>query len=83
MSSRPVQLRPSLHSRVEKLEARADTHDVMAGQVKEMFEVFNFWRRIGRALNRWSVKIGAIAMGLIATLAALLTIWEKAAALLH
>lgn len=87
MSSRPVQLRPSLHERISTIEQERakdrEAHAVMADQVKEMYEVFDLSRKIGRALNRASVKIGAACFGLLGAAAAVLTIIEKAGQLFH
>jgi hypothetical protein len=86
MSSRPVQLRPSLHVRIETIEQERardrEAHALMADQVKEMYEVFDLTRKVFRWLNRAWVKISAAAIGVIGGLAALLTVIEKARQLL-
>lgn len=78
-----AKLRPSLHQRMEKLEQRADGHDIMAAQVKEMYEVFDSTRRFFHVLNRLWVKLAAGALGLVGFLAAVLTIAEKVRAFWH
>jgi hypothetical protein len=72
----------SAAERIAALEDRADGHDVMAGQVKEMYEVFDLTRKVFRGLNRASVKISALSLGLLGALATLLTIVEKGRQLL-
>ena len=79
--------RTSIGDRVAALEKRAEMHEdtfkPVAAQVKEMYEAFDTAKKVLGALNWLWVKVAAWCFGAIGALAALLTIWEKAAAILH
>lgn len=72
-----VQLRPTIHQRVDVLEEKAKNHEKMAPQVAEMYEVFDLTRKVFSGLNRASVKIAAALAGLTGAGAAVLTIIDK------
>ena len=74
--------RTTIGDRVAILERRADGHDVMAGQVKEMYDAFDTAKKVLGALNWLWVKVAVGCFGLVGALAAVLTIWEKLAAIL-
>lgn len=76
-----IRLRQTLHERVGRLEDRADGHDKMVEQVSEMYSAFKNAKVIAGFFNRfWSKALG-VMFALVGFLAALLTIWERAAAL--
>jgi hypothetical protein len=70
--------RATTHERLTALEERAKTHEQMAVQVKEMYELLTRWRNI----NWFFVKLAAIGGGGLGALAVLLTIMDKALQLL-
>lgn len=76
-----ARLRPSLHDRVARLESRADGHDKMVEQFSEIYTAFKNAKMILGVFNRLWVKAIGSLFAAIGALAALLTIWERAAAL--
>lgn len=78
-----ARLRQSHETRITVLEERADSHDKMKVQLDEIYTAFKNAKMIYRFFNRfWSKALGAL-LAFVGFLAAGLTVWEKAAALLH
>ncbi len=77
-----VQLRRTLHQRVDRLEERADKHDLMSDQLTEIYTAFKTAKLIFRFFNRLWSKVAAALLALVGFLAAALTVWEKVSALL-
>ena len=77
-----VQMRRTVHQRLDRLEERADGHDAMREQLAEIYTAFKNAKMIAGFFNRmWAKAFGGL-FALLGGVAVVLTIWEKASALL-
>lgn len=76
-----AKLKGSLHERVTHLEDRSKAHDVMADQVKELYEAWTKAKTILGAISWFRITVVGGGFATLGAVAVILTIYEKVRAL--